>query len=208
MKYDLAKISQLLDRDKIELFQKIVGNNSFKKLISAIGELKESDQDVIFSAQKRFDQFSVLRSEKLNKLGLHIFRIMAAESSIHKRRALAGFEKNYITDIMDAHGCLKIENFLDADSFSKIESIVMAKDTINALPGHYNQRTGWNSHYKINTKNTSGPLSAEDILFIENSFYRNKKLASIVGNFCGVSQFSYNHMHLEKMKFVKSDLLL
>ena len=205
MKYDVHKVVDIIDKDKIRLFNSVVGKKSFEKMVSTLSSLGEDKLDIIFSSEKRFDRFKVLRDEELNKLGLHIFRIILAECSIHERRARAGFKKNNIIDTMDQEGCLKIENFLDSGVFSRLQKMIMHKKTRNSLPGYYNRRTGWNSHYKINRKNTSGPLDLDNMMFITNNFYANENLLGIVGNFCGISQFGYNHMHLEKMKFVPKD---
>jgi len=205
VKYDVQKIASIVDKRGVRLFNSIVGKRSFSKLISCISALEDSQLDIIFGSDKRFDRIEILRDEDFNKLGLHIFRIIVAEYSIHERRRLFGFEENDITDTMDSQGCLVIENFLDDDVFSKFEKIIMNEDTLNNLPGHYNRRTGWNSHYKIHKKNTSGPIDIDDLMFIRDSFYANKKLLSIVGNFCGLREFGYNHMHLESMRFAPED---
>lgn len=103
----------------------IFGEQDFSKLLDDVYQLPESQQQIIFSQQKKFNKLEILRNRALNEKGLHLFRMLLA-NCIYRENFFKTLEKinppnpeKFLKFYED--GYLIFENFADPKHLLRLQ---------------------------------------------------------------------------------------
>jgi len=96
----------------------VFGEKDFSGILDIIYSLPEAERSVIFSKEKKFRRFPVLKDEELNRKGLYIFRVVLAEA-IYDREMTYNLHNDYIRSFYE-DGMVIIPDFIKGKELKRI----------------------------------------------------------------------------------------